>query len=119
MLPISFSYYRPTPDWYQTIWYVLFLSYAFLGLEDMAVQIQNPFGDSLSDLPLDIFIQIVQDDIEEVVRLKYEQYNDIFTDKLEGAVSNSGVRKRKKLKNERIYPNPLPEKKVVLHEEKM
>jgi len=118
MLPFALSYYKPVPEYYTTLLWTLFLSYAFLGLEDMAVQIQNPFGDSLSDLPLDIFIQIVQDDIEEVVRLKYEQYNDVFTDKLEGAVSNSGVRERKQLKNERIYPNPLPGKKVIQPEEK-
>jgi len=94
MLPTAFSYYRPTPGWYQTISYVLLTAYAFLGLEDMAVQIQNPFGDSFSDLPLTIFNQIVQDDIEEVVRLKYEQYNRVFTDKLESAVSNSEIRER-------------------------
>jgi len=94
MLPTAFSYYRPTPGWLQTISYVLLTAYAFLGLEDMAVQIQNPFGDSFSDLPLTIFNQIVQDDIEEVVRLKYEQYNRVFTEKLETAVSNSEIRKR-------------------------
>jgi len=105
MLPFAFSYYSPVPGYIATTSYVFLLSYAFLGLEDMAVQIQNPFGNSLSDLPLDIFIQIVQDDIEEVVRLKYEQYNCIFTDKLETAVHNSGVRIRKKLKSERIYPH--------------
>merc|ERR1719285_896782 len=94
MLPTAFSYYRPTPGWLQTISYVLLTAYAFLGLEDMAVQIQNPFGDSKSDLPLTIFNQIVQDDIEEVVRLKYEQYNHNFTKKLESAVSSSEIRNR-------------------------
>merc|ERR1719419_1048929 len=94
MLPTAFSYYRPTPGWLQTISYVLLTAYDFLGLEDMAVQIQNPFGDSFSDLPLTIFNQIVQDDIEEVVRLKYEQYNRVFTEKLETAVANSEIRKR-------------------------
>jgi len=109
MLPISFSYYRPTPDPYQTIIYVLLTSYAFLGLEDMAVQIQNPFGDSFSDLPLTIFNQIVQDDIEEVVRLKYEQYNSKFTEKLETAVSNSDIRERPPWKE--LFWN-LPSKSV-------
>jgi len=104
MLPFAFSYYRPVPQWYSTITYVFFLSYAFLGLEDMAVQIQNPFGNSFSDLPLCMFNQIVQDDIEEMVRLKYEQYNSIFTDKLESAVWNSGVRLKKGGDNIRIFP---------------
>jgi len=116
-LPFAFSYYKPVPPGLATISYVFLLSWAFLGLEDMAVQIQNPFGNSLSDLPLDIFAQIIQDDTEEVVRLKYEQYNNIFTDKLESAVSNSGVRLKKKLKNERIYPL-LNEKKNNLGSKK-
>jgi len=94
MLPTAFSDYRPTPGWQQTISYVLLTAYAFLGLEDMAVQIQNPFGDSFSDLPLTIFNQIIQDDIEDVVRLKYEQYNRKFTNKLESAVSKSEIRER-------------------------
>merc|ERR1719334_2646302 len=100
MMPLAFSYHPPVPGALVTTFWVFLLSYAFLGLEDMAVQIQNPFGNSLSDLPLDIFIQIIQDNIEEVVRLKYEQYNEIFTDKLENAVFNSGVRMRKNMENE-------------------
>merc|ERR1719285_1143385 len=119
MLPFAFSYYTPVMAWYRTVMYVFTISYAFLGLEDMAVQIQNPFGNSLSDLPLDIFVQIVQDDIEEVTRLKYEQYNEKFTDKLETAVFNSGIRLRKSfVKNERLYPNPLPDTKVAKPETK-
>lgn len=94
MLPTAFSYYKPTPGYARTIQYVFLTAYAFLGLEDMAVQIQNPFGDSFSDLPLTIFNQIVQDDIEEVVRLKYEQYNSLYTDKLEAAVQSSKVREQ-------------------------
>jgi len=92
MLPTAFSYYVPTPGYVRTIQYVSLTAYAFLGLEDMAVQIQNPFGDSYSDLPLTIFNQIIQDDIEEVVRLKYQQYNSIFTDKLEAGVRSSMIR---------------------------
>jgi len=92
MLPTAFSYYQPTPGYARTIQYVFLTAYAFLGLEDMAVQIQNPFGDSYSDLPLTIFNQIVQDDIEEVVRLKYEEYNTVFTDKIEAGVRSSMIR---------------------------
>lgn len=104
MLPLAFSYHPPVPGSIATTFWVFLLSYAFLGLEDMAVQIQNPFGHSLSDLPVDIFIQIIQDDIEEVVKLKYQQYNSDFTDKLESAVDKSGVRIRKSLENKRIFP---------------
>merc|ERR1711920_662932 len=110
MLPTAFSYYRPPPGWLQTISYVLLTAYAFLGLEDMAVQIQNPFGDSFSDLPLTMFNHIVQDDIEEVVRLKYEQYNRVFTEKLESAVSNSEIRERPPWKEFYNIPDNAPKK---------
>jgi len=105
-LPFALSYNTPVPSAGAIIFYSFVLSYAFLGLEDMAVQIQNPFGDSLSDLPLTIFLQLLQDDIEEVVRLKYQQYNSKFTDKLEEAVSNSEIRLTiPDLENKRIYPH--------------
>jgi len=104
-LPFALSYNRPVPSAGAIIFYSVVISYAFLGLEDMAVQIQNPFGDSLSDLPLTVFLQLLQDDIEEVVRLKYQQYNSKFTDKLEEGVSNSGIRLTiKDLENKRIFP---------------
>jgi len=87
-LPFALSYDRPVPSPSAIIFYSVVISYAFLGLEDMAVQIQNPFGDSVSDLPLTIFLQLLQDDIEEIVRLKYQQYNMKFTQKLMVAMSN-------------------------------
>jgi len=103
-LPFALSYNTPVPSAGAIIFYSFVISYAFLGLEDMAVQIQNPFGDSLSDLPLTIFLQLLQDDIEEVVRLKYEQYNSKFTAKLEDAVSNSGIRLTiPELENKQVY----------------
>jgi len=104
-LPFALSYNKPVPSAGAIMFYSLVLSYAFLGLEDMAVQIQNPFGDSLSDLPLTVFLQLLQDDVEEVVRLKYEQYNNAFTDKLEEAVFNSEIRLTiPGMENKREYP---------------
>lgn len=104
-LPFALSYRKPVPSAAAIMFYSVLLSYAFLGLEDMAVQIQNPFGESMSDLPLTIFLQLLQDDIEEVVRLKYEQYNNKFTDKLEEAVYNSEIRLTiKGMENKRDYP---------------
>merc|ERR1712096_477319 len=47
------------PSWYGIMFYTGLISYAFLGLEDMAIEIQNPFGDDYSDLPLDTFVTIV------------------------------------------------------------
>lgn len=103
-LPMAFSYSDPVPGWITVSIYVFLLSYAFLGLEDMAKQIQNPFGTSLSDIPLTIFVHIVQNDVEEIVRLKYEYYNHIFSDKLETAVCACNIREKLGLSNCRIYP---------------
>jgi len=104
-LPFALSYYKPVPSPAAILFYSLVLSYAYLGLEDMAVQIQNPFGDSCSDLPITIFLQLLQDDVEEIVRLKYEQYNNEFTDKLELGVFNSEIRLTLPgMENKRFYP---------------
>jgi len=105
-LPFALSYYKPVPSPAAILFYSLVLSYAYLGLEDMAVQIQNPFGDSCSDLPITIFLQLLQDDVEEIVRLKYEQYNNEFTDKLEVGVFNSEIRLTlpEIMENKRFYP---------------
>jgi len=104
-LPFALSYYKPVPSVYGILFFSVVLSYAFLGLEDMAVQIQNPFGESFSDLPLTIFLQLLQDDIEEIFRLKYEQYNATFTNKLETAVFNSEIRLTLPgMENKRLYP---------------
>jgi len=103
-LPLALSYYKPVPSAIGILFYSFIISYAYLGLEDMAVQIQNPFGDSMSDLPLTIFLQLLQDDVEETVRLKYEQYNNSFTEKLELAVYNSGIRLKLDMENKREYP---------------
>jgi len=106
-LPMAFSFSEPVPGWLTVTIYVLLLSYAFLGLEDMAKQIQNPFGTSLSDIPLTIFVQIVQNDIEEIVRLKYIHYNNTFSEKLEAAVCDCNIRVELGLPGGRIYPNSL------------
>jgi len=91
-LPFALSYYRPVPPISAILFYVFVISYAFLGLEDMAVQIQNPFGNSVSDHSLTVFLQLIQNDIEEIFRMKYGQYNKSFTGKLEGSVYNSKIR---------------------------
>jgi len=103
-LPFALSHFRPVPSFYAVLFYSLIISYAYLGLEDMAVQMQNPFGKTMSDLPLIIFLQFIQDDIEEVFRMKYEQYNGLFTDKLEETVQNSEIRLEIGMKNNRFYP---------------
>lgn len=50
-------------DWF-TIPSVGIISFALLGIEDIGVEIENPFGYDLNDLPLDRFCQELQTEIE-------------------------------------------------------
>lgn len=62
-------------DWF-TIPVVGIISFALLGIEDIGVEIENPFGYDRNDLPLDQFCQKIQAEIEaEWVNL------DIYTPK--------------------------------------
>ena len=50
-------------DWF-TIPVVGIISFALLGIEDIGVEIENPFGYDRNDLPLDQFCQQLQAEIE-------------------------------------------------------
>lgn len=50
-------------DWF-TIPTVGIISFALLGIEDIGVEIENPFGYDINDLPLDRFSQELQAEIE-------------------------------------------------------
>ncbi|MGF1938906.1 MAG: bestrophin family protein [Nostoc sp. ChiQUE02] len=50
-------------DWF-TIPTVGIISFALLGIEDIGVEIENPFGYDINDLPLDRFCQELQAEIE-------------------------------------------------------
>lgn len=70
----------PTPITFY--FYMGILSYIFLGLQDMSTKIQNPFGEDPSHLPLDIFIFVVYRDIRDIIRMKYETFNQKYTESL-------------------------------------
>lgn len=59
---LPFQFVQPL-DWF-TIPIVGIISFALLGIEDIGVEIENPFGYDLNDLPLDRFCQELQAEIE-------------------------------------------------------
>jgi len=82
ILPLVFCEFEDKVSTEGVIFYCLIIGYAFLGLEDMALEIQNPFGDDYSDLPLDVFTNIIFQDIKVISRLKYSVYGDDYTEYL-------------------------------------
>ncbi|WP_375506274.1 bestrophin family protein [uncultured Nostoc sp.] len=59
---LPFQFVQPL-DWF-TIPTVGIISFALLGIEDIGVEIENPFGYDINDLPLDRFSQELQAEIE-------------------------------------------------------
>ncbi len=47
--------------------FVALISFTLLGIEEIGVEIENPFGYDANDLPLDQICQTVQQDIEELI----------------------------------------------------
>lgn len=65
-------------DWF-TIPVVGIISFALLGIEDIGVEIENPFGYDRNDLPLDQFCQQLQTEIEsEWVNFELSQAKEII-----------------------------------------
>jgi len=79
ILPLVFCEFESVVTAEGVIFYCFIIGYAFLGLEDMALEIQNPFGEDYSDLPLDVFTNIIFQDIKTVSQLKYSVYGDDYT----------------------------------------
>jgi hypothetical protein len=50
-----------------TIPATLLAAYVILGLMQIGVEIENPFGDMVSDLPLDLYCQQIQHDIDIIM----------------------------------------------------
>lgn len=82
ILPLVFCEFKKAVSEEGVIFYCFIISYAFLGLEDMALEIQNPFGDDYSDLPLDVFTNIIFQDVKIISQLKYCVYGDDYTDNI-------------------------------------
>lgn len=82
LTPLGMFAEVPKPGWTQVVIFMVILSYAFLGLEDMAVKIQNPFGQNPSDLPLEIFTFVAYRDVKDIINMKYQSFDKSYTDKL-------------------------------------
>merc|ERR1719450_1893853 len=50
--------------------FVGFYCYVVLGLENLAVEIENPFGTDANDLPLDHFVCMIARDVLDIVKRK-------------------------------------------------
>jgi ion channel-forming bestrophin family protein len=55
-------------DWWTTP-VVTIISFAVFGIEEMGIEIENPFGYDFNDLPLDRICQTMQDNIEDLITL--------------------------------------------------
>jgi len=77
--PLAMFGEEPLPGFGQLYVYMGCLSYTFLGLEDIASSIQNPFGLNYSDLPLEIFVHAAYRDVKEIISMKYQIYDKSFT----------------------------------------
>jgi len=82
LTPLGMFAEDPLPSLSQMYIFMAILSYAFLGLEDMAVKIQNPFGDDPSDLPLEIFTFVAYRDVKDIISMKYQVFDKAYTDRL-------------------------------------
>lgn len=82
LTPLGMFNETPLPGVFQIYIFTGILTYAFLGLEDMAVKIQNPFGYNSSHLPLDIFNVVTCRDVKEIINMKYCSFDKTYTQKL-------------------------------------
>ncbi len=49
---------------------VMIVSFTLLGIEEIGVEIENPFGTDTNDLPLDTICQTMQSNVEDMIRLR-------------------------------------------------
>jgi len=82
LTPLAMFHEDPLPSIGQIVIFMGILSYAFLGLEDLASKVQNPFGENPSHLPLDIFVHMAYRDVKDVIALKYESFGKEYSDRL-------------------------------------
>jgi len=77
--PLGMFGETPLPGEMQIYVYMAIVSYTFLGLEDMASKIQNPFSMHPSNLPLEIFAHAAYRDVKEIISMKYSSFDKTFT----------------------------------------
>jgi len=63
-----------------TVPFVAFYCYVVMGLENLAVEIENPFGTDTNDLPMDSYCCKIALDIADIVRRKEELLVRLFTE---------------------------------------
>jgi len=80
--PLAMFSEDPLPSLSQIYIFMAVVSYAFLGLEDMAIKIQNPFGVNPSDLPLEVFNFNVYRDVKDIIDMKYRFFGKVYTNRL-------------------------------------
>lgn len=65
--------------------FVAIVSFALFGIEEIGVEIENPFGYDYNDLPLDKICQTIQDNIKEFIATETKQgsmsaqFNSLYT----------------------------------------
>ena len=57
--------------------FVGLVSFALLGIEEIGIEIENPFGYDDNDLPLDTICNTVKQDIEELISSNYAIASDV------------------------------------------
>lgn len=70
-LILPFQFVRDLGWW--TGLFVAIVSFALFGIEEIGVEIENPFGYDHNDLPLDKICQTIQNNIEEFIALQTNQ----------------------------------------------
>ena len=61
-------YWRVKHGWWSILATVL-VSYAFIGVEEIGVEIEDPFGDDPNDLPLDKICTTIEQNLTELNHL--------------------------------------------------
>lgn len=68
-----------------TGFFVALISFTLLGIEEIGIEIENPFGYDLNDLPLDTICNNMSNEIEEYIELNLPSQTNDQLSKLEGS----------------------------------
>jgi hypothetical protein len=81
------------------------VGYALLGIETIAVEIENPFGHDFNDLPIDTICQTIEANLFELLERR------VITHREQAQVSQSVTRRCRHLPEQRNYmhtPHVMP-----------
>ncbi|MBD2456420.1 hypothetical protein H6G80_20370 [Nostoc sp. FACHB-87] len=71
--------------------FVAIVSFALFGIEEIGVEIENPFGYDHNDLPLDKICQTIQNNIEEFIAFQVTQDQDNIEKQINFSYSNPDI----------------------------